>query len=485
MFVRKIKSRNSICFQIGRKLYGKFVLVKHVGCASIPGEIEALKLKAETELALLVLKDQLSLFPITNPPKAKLLSWHITGYHQVFGFVYDSIGFPRNLLRDLVITRIVYPKSKIATIRYLNHNLGMNLSKDTVYRFLDTLNKNELTKIAFNFVSKRNGGISLLLYDVTTLYFETENEDELRQKGYSKDHRSDMPQILIGLFVDNDGYPFDFDFFEGSAFEGHTFQLSIENIISKYTFTELTVVADAGMLSENNLKYMESRKIGYIVGARLKNLSDKRSDKILQHDFTASPILKVTIGQQKLIVDYSIERAKKDEKTRDRLVTRLESRLKKKVSLIRKSKYLLWEKQGKVAGIDRKQIEEDKKYDGLKGYITNGKNNLSSQEIIKQYHNLWRVEGAFRMSKNDLRERPVYHRKIIRIKSHLIICFVSLLVLRETEAILGRKHRSMEKTIEILSRIGQGKIRIGKVVLDVDSELSKEAQVILNLFIGH
>lgn len=485
MFVRKIKSRNSICFQIGHKQYGKFVLVKHVGCASNPSEIEALRLKAEAELTLLVLKDQLSLFPITNPPKAKLLSWHITGYHQVFGFVYDSIGFPRNLLRDLVIARIVYPKSKIATIRYLNHSLGMNLSKDTVYRFLDTLNKDELTKIAFNFVSIRNRDISLIFYDVTTLYFETENEDELRQKGYSKDHRSDMPQILIGLFVDSEGYPFDFDFFGGSTFEGHTFQLAIENIIRKYVFTELTVVADAGMLSEKNLKYMESREISYIVGARLKNLSDKISGKIFQHDFIANPILKNTVGQQKLIVDYSMERAKKDEKTRDRLVTRLEARLKKKVPLIRKSKYLLWEKQGKVAGIDRKQIEEDKKYDGLKGYITNGKNNLPPQKIIKQYHNLWKVEKAFRMSKNDLRERPVYHRKLIRIKSHLIICFVSLLVLKETETILRRKHHSMEKTIEILGKIGQGKIRIGKVVLDVDSELSKEAQVILNLFIGH
>lgn len=89
--------------------------------------------------------------------------------------------------------------------------VGVNLSKDTVYRYLDTLNKDELTKTAFNFVSKRNSGISLFFYDVSTLYFETENEDDFRKKGYSKDHRSDMPQILIGLFVDCEGYPFDFN----------------------------------------------------------------------------------------------------------------------------------------------------------------------------------------------------------------------------------------------------------------------------------
>jgi len=485
VFVRRIKSRNSVCFQIGRKQYGKFALIKHVGCASKPSEIEALRLTAETELARLALKDQLSLFPTTNPPRAKLLTWHITGYHQVFGVVYDSIGFPPSLLRDLVVARIVHPKSKIATIRYLNHHLGVNLSKDTVYRFLDTLDKDELTKIAFNFVSKRHGGISLFFYDVTTLYFETENEDDFRKKGFSKDHRSDMPQILIGLFVDSEGYPFDFDFFEGNTFEGHTFQSAIENIRRKYAFPALTVVADAGMLSEKNLKYLELLDISYIVGARLKNLPDILIDKIFQHGFIDKPILEIISKQQKLIIDYSVERAKKDENNRERLIRKLEVRLEKNEQVIRKSKYLLWEKQGKVGGIDSKQIEKDKKYDGLKGYITDKENKNTVQDIIKQYHNLWKVEKAFRMSKNDLRERPVYHRKLNRIKSHLIICFVSLLVLTETETILRKKRYSMEKTMEVLGKIGQGKIRIGKILLEADSELNEEAQEILNLFKGH
>lgn len=193
MFIRKIKSRKSTCFQIGQKQNDRFKLVKHIGCAKTPAEIEALRLKAETELTSLALKGQLSLFPATDPPRAKLLSWKITGYHQIFGSVYDAIGFPHTLLRDLVIARIVYPKSKIATIRYLKRHLGIDLSKDKVFRFIDTLKKDELTQIAFNFVSKRHSGISLLFYDVTTLYFETENEDDLRKKGFSKNHRSDVP----------------------------------------------------------------------------------------------------------------------------------------------------------------------------------------------------------------------------------------------------------------------------------------------------
>ena len=442
-------------------------------------------MKAETELTRLVLKDQLSLFPAANPPRAKLLSWKITGYHQVFGSVYDAIGFPHTLLRDLAIARIVCPKSKIATIRYLKRHLGINLSKDKAFRFIDTLKKDELTKIAFNFVSTQNHGISILFYDVTTLYFETENEDDFRKKGFSKNHRSDVPQILIGLFVDNEGYPFDFDFFEGSTFEGHTFQSAIDSIIGKYAFGQLTVVADAAMLSEKNLGYLELRGINYIVGARLKNLSDKTTYDILRHDFAGKPILEMTIGQQRLIIDYSEERAKKDEKTREHLIRKLEARLKKKEQVIRKSKYLLWERRGKIAGIDKKQIEADKKYDGLKGYITNREDKSSAHDVIKHYHNLWKVEKAFRMSKSDLKERPIYHRKLDRIKSHLIICFVSLLTLKETETILRKIHYSLEKTIEILSGIGQGKTRIGNVILDIDSELTDEAQEILRLFEGH
>ena len=486
MFVRQIKSRKSTCFQIGQKQFGRFMLVKHIGCATTPAEIEALRIKAKTELGEIVLKNQLSLFPeVKLPLKAKLLAWHITGFHQVFGTVYDRIGFPRGLLRDLVIARIVYPKSKSATIRYLKRYLGINLSKDTVYRFQDTLSKDELTGIAFTFVSQKDKGVSLFFYDVTTLYFETENEDDFRKKGFSKNHRSDMPQILIGLFVDSEGYPFDFDFFEGNTFEGHTFQSAIGNIIRKYAFAEMTVVADAAMLSEKNLSYLQSRGISYIVGARLKNLPDETKNTVFRYDFAGNSILVITSGQQKLIVDYSEDRAKKDEKTRERLIRKLETRLERKEQVVRKSKYILWEKQGKVAGIDKRQIEEDKKYDGLKGYITDKENKSTAQEIIKQYHNLWKVEKAFRMSKNDLKERPIYHQSVTRIKSHLIICFVSLLVMKETEKILSRKHYSLEKTIEILGKVGQGEIRIGKIRLEIDSELDEEVQLILKLFTGH
>jgi len=150
--IRKVKSRNSLCFQIGYKQNRRFKLVKHVGCGQTPGEIQALRVKAKNLLRQIKFKNQLSLFARKHSPKAKLIDWKITGYHQVFGSVYDTIGFPDNLLRDLVVARIVYPKSKLATIRYLNQTLGIAATRGKVYRFLDTLDKDQLTKIAFKFV---------------------------------------------------------------------------------------------------------------------------------------------------------------------------------------------------------------------------------------------------------------------------------------------------------------------------------------------
>lgn len=461
------------------------MLIKHVGCAQNPAEIEALRIKAREELVKIVLANQLSLFPgDKQSPKAKLLNWHITGFHQVFGKVYDSIGFPDTLLRDLAITRIVYPKSKTATIRYLQRYIGITVSKDKVYRFLDTLDKEKITKAAFSFVSQRNKGISLIFYDVTTLYFETDTEDEFRKKGFSKDHRIDTPQILIGLFVDSDGYPFDFDIFEGNVFEGHTFKAAINSLTTKYGFDSLTVVADAGMFSETNLIFLTSKGIGYIVGARLKNLPQSLTKLIHAHDFSKDHLFQISLGERKLIIDFSADREKKDCLNRDRLIKKIKVRLSSGQKLIKRSKYLMVEKGGRILGLDQAKIDADKLFDGLKGYMTNMEG-LDTDVIIQQYHNLWRVEKAFRMSKNDLRERPVYHHSRKKIQAHLLLCFVSLLVMKEAERILKMKNYSLEKAIEILGKIGQGEMRIGKVQMTIDSELDEETQSLLELFMGH
>ncbi len=486
MFIRRTKSRNSTCFQIGEKQAGRFVVKQHVGCASTLAEIETLKLKARQLLYEWRYAGQLPLIKGNKPPTAKLINWKVTGFHRVFGTVYDRIGFPNSLLRDLVIARIAYPKSKAATLRYLDKYLGIKLKKDILYRFLDTLDKDKLTQIAFNFVSGHHPhGVSVCFYDVTTLYFETTQEDGVRQKGYSKDHRMDTPQILIGLFVDSRGYPFDFDFYEGRSFEGHTFIKAMKSILRKYHFPQLTAVADAGMLSKDNLEYLDSIKINYIVGARLKNLTQNLAQQILSHQYMRQPIFQTTIDTKRLLVDYSVVRAKLDAKNRGRAVAKLKQKLADKKAVVRKSKYLLTEGKSNVVGLDDKQIKADQQFDGLKGYFTNSNNQSKNSDIIAQYHQLWRVEKAFRMSKHDLRERPIFHYQKHRIKAHLTLCFVSLLVMKETERYLTQIDCTLERAIELLGRVGQGIVKIGSVDLITESELDPATQLIHNIFEGH
>lgn len=469
-------------------------MIKHIGCASTAVQVEVLRLLAVMECDRLKLELQPSLLPTKEQPTetAKLSDWRITGYHQVFGHIYDSIGFPQNYLRDLTVARIVCPKSKIATIRYLDQYLGISFAKDKIYRFLDTLDKDELTKIAFNFVSEKNNGTALIFYDVTTLYFESNDEDDLRKKGYSKDHKNELPQIVIGLFVDKDGYPFNFDFYEGSTFEGHTFPKAIKSLTQKYKFNDLVVVADAGMLSETNISFLEAEKLSYIVGARLKGMSEKFKAQIFAYDFIKTPTQDIVCNstteqpkQKRLIISYSEKRAKKESYNREKLIQKLETKIASKKALVKKSKYLIIENQGEVAGIDREKIALDQRHDGLKGYWTNLKPNIRPDEIIGQYHNLWQVEKAFRMSKSDLQERPIFHRKEDRIRGHLLNCFCSLLVMKETERILKPIGISLGRAIEVLGKVGQGEMVLGKLRLPIDSELSQEASNILHQILGH
>ncbi len=486
MFIRKTTSRQSTCFQLGEKRAGRFVVKKHIGCASRPEEIEALRLKAQTMLHTARFGNQGILFPVPDPLRAKRVTWKITGYHHVFGTVYDRIGFPPTMLRDLVVTRIVHPSSKVAAVRYLTREMGIDYEKNQVFRFLDTLSKTDLTRIAYAFVSARHPtGITICFYDVTTLYFETTAEDALRSKGFSKNHRTDVPQILLGLFVDEDGYPFDFSFYEGKTFEGHTLPKAIAAIRKKYAFPSLTVVADAGMLSEGNLTYLEQEHLHYIVGARLKHLPAILTRTVLSHAFSKEPVFQVAAASRRLIVDYCAKRAVLDARTRSRAVDKLKERMKKGIPVVKKSKYLAVSGIQAITGINEEKVREDARFDGLKGYLTNADNPLSSQDVIARYHELWQVEKAFRMSKHDLRERPVFHRRQRRIEAHLILCFVSLLVLRETERKLKTINVSLEQAIERLGTVGEGIVRVGSIELPMDSELDPKTQRIHKLFEGH
>jgi len=291
------------------------------------------------------------------------------------------------------------------------------------------------------------GNISIVFYDMTSLYFEASDEDDLRRMGFSKDGKHSNPQILIGLLVGLGGYAIGYDIFEGNTYEGHTLIPFLESISKKFNPGKPVVIADAGLLTGKNISALQEGGYEYIIGARLKNESEAMKKQILQiayKDGTAHVICQDK--NKRLIVSYSAKRAKKDFHNRRKGLARLEKRVKSgkltKSSINNRgyNKYL--QLSGEIdIEIDYSKFEQDANRDGLKGYITNTK--LSDEDVLESYKNLFHIERAFRMSKTDLRIRPIYHRLRHRIEAHICIAFTAYTIYKELERVLIEEKASI------------------------------------------
>jgi len=362
-----------------------------------------------------------------------------------------------------VLARLCYPVSKLKTSEYLRRYEGYIIDEDQIYRYLDKLNKMQKRQIQCisykHTLQVLNQQISVVFYDVTTLYFEIKQEDELRKPGFSKDGKHQNPQILLGLLVSAGGYPLAYDIFQGSKFEGHTMMPVLNLFRRKYKLNGLAVVADAGLLSAGNIDALRLNGYQYILGARLKNepanikkaildlaLKDGQSAELLRNDGS------------RLIINYAQARAIKDNDNRQRAIRRLEKMLKTgkltKSQINNKGYNRLLKMEGEInVLLDPEKIAVDSRWDGLKGYITN--TTLTIQEIITNYGHLWQIEKAFRIAKTDLSVRPIYHRLQRRIEAHICIAFTAYKVYKELERILKEKKSTLspEKAIEIAKTI--------------------------------
>ncbi len=474
MFIRQLKNRSgSTSVQIISKARGQYKVVRSFGSATTQQEIDQLIQQAQQEI------DRLSkpqdLFPsetdaIIRGVLSSLSNSNIqtVGPEIIFGKIFDHIGFNaigEDLFRHLVISRIAFPLSKLKTIDYLSRYQGVSLEIDTVYRFLDKLNdrlKDQVEQIAFAHTRRvLEGKISVVFYDMTTLYSEASDEDDLRKTGFSKDGKHQHPQIFIGLLVGMGGYAIGYDIYEGNTYEGHTLIPFLEKISRKFNLDKPVVVADAGLLSKDNIKALEEKGYEYILGARLKNEPEGIKRKILQTTFTDGFTINIKRSEDtRLIVNYSSARATKDEYNRRRGLMRLEKQI--KAGRLTKShinkrgynKYLRL--TGEITiDIDYEKYNYDQVWDGLKGYITNSR--ISNQEVMQNYKNLWFVEKAFRMSKTDLRIRPIYHRLRERIEAHICIAFTAYCIYKELERTLqeAKSTLSLKKSAEVTHNMYQ------------------------------
>jgi transposase len=487
--------------RIGDKVSQK--IVRYVGIALDDNELEQLKALAESIKTKLEDDGQQSLFGpeklaylknTKKPIKEKNSDYEVNlknlveeqrvvaGIHAVYGNLFNQLGYGAvianparhkssvSIYRDIVLARIANPRSKMASVDMLEEDFGIALNLDNVYRMMDKLDEkaiDRLNNITYNntqalFRSK----IDVIFFDCTTLYFETFQEDSFRKNGYSKDLKFNQPQVLLALMVTKEGLPIGYRAFDGATYEGHTLIPALKELREKYQIDKVVFVADAGMMNNNNLLKLEEEKIEYIVGARLKNLPADLQKQILNQSNYQSvanskegfKIGRFTDQDKQLIVSYSETRARKDAADRRKAIEKLRKKLAKQKTA---KDYLTnrgYRKYLKVNGhssieLDEEKIQAASCWDGLHGVVTNA-SNLTNQEILEQYNNLWQVENAFRVTKHDLKVRPVFHWAPRRVKAHLAISFTAYALVRHLEYIVKLQYRKLspEKIRQVLVR---------------------------------
>lgn len=450
--------------QLATKDHGKSVILRHIGSAHTPAELKRLKAVARQELERPAL-GQTDLFTTHLDLDRVRVTFHKPEYFErVIAHYYNLLGFSElgsALLFDLVLMRIYQPCSKLRSLRLLEVQFGRSYGKDQAYRLLAKLaedshkSKTNLEQKLYAAHQRHyNTPLTVVLYDVTTLYFESARDgDEYKLPGYSKDGKHKDPQILVGLLTNIAGFPLGYETFAGNTFEGGTLLIALQNWQTQFSSSRLRVIADAGMLSKLNVEKLTAAGFDFIVGARLKSVPATLTKKLVELKRGDESIHELQHGGHRLVVSYSTTRAKKDLHTIDKALKKAQAIIDGKQSLVRRSKFV---KSSKVTSTDKTTettlslnqtaIDQDKALAGLKGYITN-LTDVTAEEIISQYKELIHVEQSFRMSKHDLRARPIFHHKEDSIKAHLLIVVMALAIGRLLEKDSGQ---SVQKTVEQL-----------------------------------
>ena len=484
MFPRKKKNRTgSISVVVIDKSHGGYKEVKSFGVVKTDEEADLLMAEA-SEWIRTAHGQRVLDFAGSSVRQAERLevervlgnisSVVLNGPQLILNQVYDSIGFNRirdEVLRHLVIARICRPGSKAATADYLKSYFHEDVSLDQIYRYMDKLyntQRETVQQISVEHTRKVLGGcIGLMFYDVTSLYFETGIQDELRTNGFSKDGKTAESQIILGLLVSADGYPLSYSVFNGAQYEGRTMIPIIDDFIQRFNIKDFVVVADSGLLNKTNVELLRQAGYKYILGARIKKEPAKTIEWILAQEKVSGAYHEYTRENgERLVLGYSEQRAKKDAHNRVKGIERLRkaysSGMLTKASINKRgyNKFLSISKDVKVV-INEQEIENDAKWDGLKGYVTN--TNLDAEKVVAQYHSLWCVERAFRVAKGNLEARPIFHFTEKRIEAHICICFIAYKVYKELQRIIalhGGIGLSVDKVIDIAMTIPTIKIRM-------------------------
>lgn len=418
------------------------------------------------------------------------------GVRLILEPIYNAIGFNAlgdETLKFLSIARICQPKSKVATVEYLKRYFDEDVNLNRIYRYMDTLystRREQIQQISVEHTRQLLGGrIGIVFYDVTTLYFETAREDVLRSPGFSKDGKTAELQIVLGLLVSRDGYPLSYNIFNGGQYEGRTMIPIIDDFVQRFSLTDFIVVADAGLLSRKNITQLKQAGYKFILGGRIKKESKTVQDWVLSLEKNPHNLNETVInGNERIIVSYSEQRAAKDRHNRDKGIQRLRKAYssgkinKRNVNQRGYNKVLVIENDVMVS-IDEDKIAADAQWDGLKSYISN--TDLAAGEVIDQYHGLWVVERAFRITKGTLEARPIFHFTERRIEAHICICFVAYKLYKELERLLRLLGigLSVDKVLDIAKTISTVTVQLPDGTVVSKTLLTRSEQKMLHVLL--
>ena len=434
------------------------------------------------------------------------VSRRVEGPHEVLGHLFDYLRFDRVLagkpgagrgaamLRDLVIARSMVCGSKRECARALEADYGKSYSTDSLYRLMDSVHArlDDLKRIVFEATASLTlGQVDMMLFDVTTLYFESVEVDALRTFGYSKDQKYHCTQVVLALATNSDGLPIGYELFAGNTAEVKTLIECMRNWALGMKIDKVSFVADRALCSKANLELLEQNNLSYVVAMPLRrSLKAHEQAQILQTQLAApcqveGDLLWVRefdwLGRR-LIVTYSSKRAHKDQSDRQALIDKLNAKLGKankeiidpatgeikikasstassKASstanatvktanakkLITNSGYLKYIEQADAGGVfvlDEDKLHNDAAWDGMHAIVTTDRTSSASQ-LLARYRRLWVIEDSFRLMKHNLAIRPIYHFKPERIKAHIGICFLAFALIRHAQQRIKLAQKAM------------------------------------------
>lgn len=479
-FIRKVKTASgATAVQIAYKVKGRIVKITHIGSAHHEEELQILLGLARQRLQA----DQLELLPETRSSLRVGIKRSFSGLlWNTLREQYSQLGF--NQLEDevfeaLCIARIVEPVSKLDSLRVLAELGVARFDRNKLYRSLVKAGEQDyrtaISQACFEHVHSQ--GLSLVLYDVTTLYFEVQEEDAYRKPGMSKERRLE-PQIILGLLVYRNGFPLGLHSFEGNTAETKTILPVLEAFQAQHGLTRTTIVADAAMLSAANLTALTEAGYTYIVGSRLHKVpydiaEYQKTGKLSNQQIIVSP-------QQgyRVIYQYRAKRAALDIRNIEKQVAKANKVIGGKVPAL-KTKFLSMKANNKQ--LNQKLIDKAYALAGVKGYVTNL--DIPDEEVIAYYHQLFQVEATFRMAKSDLKARPIYHRKRDAIEAHLTIVLAALAISRNIEL---QTELSIKQFVKLLRPIRSGIVTINGNEVLAEPEVPSSVQAMLRkLNSGH